>query len=118
MVYSNSYHNIPPRDKISMQLLTYTGYSLPPSRSSIDPTAADAEIACVASMWVYYKILASLGFSIFQDAVRRQAKAWYFEDIQASCRLYGTNSLRLRLHSLCIHVSTQIRLEKLLTQPA
>jgi len=39
-------HYMPPRDKISMQLLTYT---LPPSRSSrmsIDPTPADAEIAC------------------------------------------------------------------------
>ena len=93
MVYSNSYHNIPPRDKISMQLLTYT---LPPSRSSIDPTAADAEIACVASMWVYYKILASLGFSIFQDAVRRQAKAWCLQDVQATNRMYGTYTPRYR----------------------
>jgi hypothetical protein len=74
-----------------MQLLTYTGHSLPPSRSSIDPTAADAEIACVANMWVYYKILASLGFSIFQDAVRRQAKAWCLEDIQATNRVYATD---------------------------
>lgn len=75
-----------------MQLLTYTGHSLPPSRSSIDPTAADAEIACVANMWVYYKILASLGFSIFQDAVRRQAKAWCLENIQATNRVYATNT--------------------------
>ena len=40
---------MPPCDKISMQLLTYTANSLPPSRSSrmtIDPTPADAEIAC------------------------------------------------------------------------
>ena len=26
IAYSNSYHNIPPRDKISIQLLTYTAY--------------------------------------------------------------------------------------------
>ena len=58
---------------------------------SIDPTAADAEIACVANMWVFYKILASLGFSIFQGAVRRQAKAWFLEDIQATNRVYTMN---------------------------
>lgn len=54
---------------------------------SIDPTAADAEIACLANMWVY-KILAYLGFSIFQDVVRRQAKAWCLEGIQATIRIY------------------------------
>ena len=99
-----------------MQLLTYTAYcqadrlECPWIRRPRTPRS-------LANMWVY-KILASLGFSIFQDAVRRQAKAWYLEDIQASCRLYGTDSPRLRLHGLCVNVSTQNGLAKLVTQPA